>query len=108
MAKKKGIDMGEYIPSDEEYKAFVWCIRNNIKIAPRARSESDWYLIIFINGKQFQSPLHYGKIDIWVQLYQFYLYYYNKENKVIEIAKAIEKEKAEYKPTKMLIQNELF
>jgi len=52
--------------------------------------------------------LHYGKIDIWVQLYQFYLYYYNKENKVIEIAKAIEKEKAEYKPTKILIQNELF
>ena len=34
--KGKVIDMGNYVAKDREQAAYVWCIHNNIFIAPKA------------------------------------------------------------------------
>ena len=81
MAIKKGIDMGDYLPSDKESKAYIWCINNGIYIAPKAKSSSSWYLTIEMNKKINVSPDSYGKVEIWKQMYKYYIYYYEKYEK---------------------------
>jgi len=81
--KKNAIDMGNYICSAREQEAYMWCIRNNIFIAPKPKSTTEWNLVITINGNRNISPNAYKKNDIWQQLYKFYSYYYDKyANKV--------------------------
>ena len=75
---KNAIDMGNYICSAKEQEAYMWCIRNNIYISPKALSTTEWFLCIVINGNSNISPNAYKKIDIWKQLYKFYSYYYDK------------------------------
>jgi len=70
--------MGHYMPTVEEYKAYAWCINNYIYISPRANGEGAWYVDINLNGKIHTSPNSYGKTTIWIKLYEFYKYYYNK------------------------------
>lgn len=83
MAKKQVIDMGNYVPTKDEYKAMHWCINNNIKISPKALSTLKWSIIIDLNGKKTESPDSYGKIEIWKKILEYYTYYYKKyENKV--------------------------
>jgi hypothetical protein len=89
--KKETIDMGNYTAKDEETKALLWCINNNIKITPTAVSSKEWYLDIIINGRTNRSPVTYEKIEIWKQLYKFYLYYYNKHHKVEVVIEDIKK-----------------
>ena len=92
-AKKDGkIDMGNYIAKANEQEAYIWCIRNNILIAPEAKSQSEWYLVININGKKNRSPMTYEKVEIWKELYKFYLYYYEKYSGV-EVEKKTEPKK---------------
>lgn len=83
--KKAQIDMGSYIPNANEQEAYMWCIRNNIFIAPNPKSTNEWYLDITINGKVSTSPTAYKKNDIWKQLYKFYVYYYDKYANKIEV-----------------------
>lgn len=73
--------MGDYMCSDEELKAYIWCIHNSIYIAPKAKSSSSWYLTIEINKKINVSPDSYGKVEIWKQMYKYYIYYYEKYKK---------------------------
>jgi hypothetical protein len=95
--KKEAIDMGNYIATEKEQKAFEWCIKNNIKIAPFAKSSKEWYLDIIINNKVNRSPLTYEKVEVWKQLYKFYLYYYNKHYQVEEVISDIKKPEVETK-----------
>jgi hypothetical protein len=91
--KKKGqIDMGNYVAKPREQDAYVWCIHNNIFIAPKAKSSSEWYLTININSKVSTSPMAYEKVEIWKELYKFYLYYYEKYSGV-EVEKKVEPKK---------------
>jgi hypothetical protein len=76
--KGKAIDMGNYVAKEREQAAYVWCIHNNIFIAPKAKSTTEWYICITSNGKTTQSPLAYERIDIWKEIYKFYTYYYDK------------------------------
>ena len=98
--KKKGaIDMGSYSCKLSECDARDWGIRNGIYIAPFAKSNTEWYITINVNGKISTSPDTYGKVEIWKQIYKYYLYYYSKytkqeikkEQKVVE--QQIKKEK---------------
>ena len=41
MAWSKKINMGTYVASELELKAYIWCIRNKIYIAPKAISETN-------------------------------------------------------------------
>jgi len=94
--KGKAIDMGNYVAKDREQAAYVWCIHNNIFIAPKAKSATEWYLTITINSKESQSPSSYKKIDIWKQLYKFYVYYYDKYANKIDV-KTVEDPKSKLK-----------
>ena len=66
------------MPTVEETEAYRWCINNGIYISPFANGEGAWYVDITINGKTNRSPEVYGKVTIWIKLYEFYKYYYNK------------------------------
>ena len=94
--KKETVDMGNYAPNDREQDAKNWCIKNKIFISPTAKNASEWYLTITINGKDSQSPSSYKKIDIWKQLYKFYVYYYDKYANKIDV-KTVEDPKSKLK-----------
>ena len=83
MAKKTTVDMGNYVPKIIEYEAMYWCIKNGIKISPKALSTLKWSIIIDVNGRINESPECFGKIAIWQEIFKYYLYYYKKyENKI--------------------------
>ena len=83
--KKKGdIDMGNYVPKDNERDAMVWCVHNGIFISPKAKSTTEWYVNIVMNGKANVSPDIYEKVIIWKQIYKFYVYYYDKYNGIMK------------------------
>tara|TARA_R110002074_G_scaffold87597_2_gene193229 strand:- start:226 stop:477 length:252 start_codon:yes stop_codon:yes gene_type:complete len=83
MSKNKPFDMGDYTPSVEEFRAYVWCIKNNILISPLAIREARWAIEISNKGIINTDPTDYKKIDIWIKIYEYYKYYYNKyENKI--------------------------
>ena len=73
--------MGNYLPTSEELTAYRWCINNGIYISPFATGEATWYLDIEINNKTSRSPSTYGKDTIWIKMYEFYKYYYDKYEK---------------------------
>lgn len=81
MAKKSGIDMGNYLYSKKEFDAYKWCVENGIYITPTARSTIQWYILIDINKKINISPESYGKVEIWKQVFKYYVYYYEKYKK---------------------------
>ena len=70
--------MGNYMPTTEEMVAYQWCINNGIFISPFANGEGVWYIEIKMNNKTNRSPLTYGPTSIWIQMYGFYKYYYDK------------------------------
>jgi len=75
--------MGNYMPTTEEMVAYRWCVNNGIYISPFANGEGAWYIEIKLNNKVSRSPDAYGGVTIWIKLYEFYKYYYNKyANKV--------------------------
>jgi hypothetical protein len=79
--KKSTIDMGNYLYSTKELEAYMWCVRNNILISPRAISTNKWYIDIDMNKRQNTDPVAYGKVDIWKQIFKYYTYYYEKYKK---------------------------
>jgi hypothetical protein len=81
--KKKSweVDMGDYLYTEKENEAFKWCISNNIKVYPKPKSQTEWYLIVNVNGVERQSPEAYKKTEIWKNLFKFYTYYYDKYKK---------------------------
>jgi len=78
MPRIKKNKMGYYMPTTEEMVAYRWCINNGIYISPFANGEGAWYIEIKLNNKVNRSPQVYGGVTIWIKLYEFYKYYYNK------------------------------
>lgn len=78
MANKNSIDMGNYLCSAKEFEAYRWCINNGIYITPKAQSTTKWNILIDINKKINISPDSYAKIEVWKQMYKYYIYYYEK------------------------------
>jgi hypothetical protein len=108
--KKETIDMGNYAPNDREQDAKNWCMKNNIYVAPSAKSAAEWHLVITINGRINTSPLVYKKIEIWKELFKFYTYYYDKYSGV-EVIKKVEPKKVikeGIEKPKQIINYELF
>jgi HD superfamily phosphohydrolase len=81
MASKGKINMGKYMPTQKDFDAMQWCIANNIKISPMAKSTYEWYIDIEINNKKNRSPYVYVKDQIWQEIWKFYKYYYKKYEK---------------------------
>ena len=80
MAKSKGINMGEYLATPEEWKAYRWCVRNAIHIAPKALTEARWTITITNKGITNQDPESYTKVVIWETVFNYYKHYYDKYN----------------------------
>tara|TARA_R110000772_G_C13186282_1_gene428590 strand:- start:535 stop:783 length:249 start_codon:yes stop_codon:yes gene_type:complete len=76
--KKSPWDMGEYLATEHEQKAWRWCIRNGIEISPTSRSEGAWWIDIKNNNKTNRTPKVYTKTAIWIELYKYCVYYYDK------------------------------
>jgi len=76
--KKSPWNMGDYRPSKTELSAYRWCIRNDILISPVAIRKSRWTIEISNKGNVNTDPNDYKKIDIWVKVYEYYEFYYNK------------------------------
>lgn len=80
--RKKSDGMGDYAPNAEEFKAYHWGINNGIRIAPKPLTKglnpSEWYVEIFANGKWNHSKEKFGSVDVWAQVYDYYIHYYNK------------------------------
>ena len=73
--------MGTYNASEFELEAYKWCIRNKIYIAPKAINEAKWSIVITNNNKTNEDPNSYTRADIWIKIYEYYKYYYNKYEK---------------------------
>jgi len=78
MGKKSTVDMGNYLYSDKEFQAYKWCVDNGIYITPKPESTTKWKLEITMNNKSIISPDSYPKVEIWKQMYKYYIYYYDK------------------------------
>ena len=80
---RKKAPMGDYVPTDEEVEAYVWCINNGIKIAPLCKENgSSWYVeVILPNKTPKRSPEAYKRKEIWEKIFEFYTFYYDKKAK---------------------------
>tara|TARA_R100001460_G_scaffold74211_1_gene115262 strand:+ start:146 stop:394 length:249 start_codon:yes stop_codon:yes gene_type:complete len=82
MAKKKSaFEMGDYVPTQTEREAYIWCIRNKIFISPVAIREARWTIEISSGKSKSLDPNDYSKVNIWKKVYQYYKYYYSKHEK---------------------------
>ena len=79
MAWGKKISMGTYVAPELDLKAYRWCIKNKIHIAPKAINETRWTIVITNNGKTHEDPSHYIKGLIWEKIYEYYKYYYEQK-----------------------------
>ena len=80
--RKKNYTMGDYLPSDYEVEAYLWGVRNGLRIAPkRIPNRNAWYAEIFLKGKWNHNGEEFGPKDIWIQIYNYYIYYYEKRTK---------------------------
>ena len=81
MARYKKVTIPGPVWTTELREAYRWCINNGIYISPFATGDATWYIEIKINGKTNRSPDVYSKTAIWIKMYEFYEYYYNKYEK---------------------------
>ena len=71
--------------TDEDTKAYLWCIAHGIKIGPfAASSDYDnyyWWIDVEVNGAKKRSPFKYDGKQINKKIFELYRFYYDK-NKV--------------------------
>lgn len=74
-----------YIPTEEERKAQLWCIRNDVRVSPKGifKDEDHWRLEVSLDGTTWhKSPEKYTQEDLWPKYYSVCTYYYNKRDGV--------------------------
>lgn len=76
--KRKNYTMGDYMATPEEQEAYLWGVRNNLRIAPKCCGPKQWYVEIFLNGKWNHNGEKFGPVEVWEQVFKYYLYYYGK------------------------------
>lgn len=81
---KKPVPMPNYIPSAEEQEWYKYCVRKGIIISPMGvNGEPDkWKIGISIGDhkKVHYAPHIYDRDTIWISVYEFMKFYYNKRN----------------------------
>jgi len=79
--KKGQVNMGTTTMDPKLWKAYRWCVRNNIAISPKAKSTTAWYVDIKNKGKTHTSPETYGKTEIWEKIFEYCKFYYDKHRR---------------------------
>ena len=76
---KKKSWMPAYNPTKEEYDAYLYCVRNSIRISPGGTHiHNEWTIDVFAKGKWNKSPKTFGPKEIWEVFYNYCKYYYDK------------------------------
>ena len=75
MAKRKRIK--QYVPTDAQTIARVWCIKNDIKVIPEPR-RNGIFLIVKMLGEHKVSPDCYTNETLTGKIYEIYEYLYKK------------------------------
>ena len=75
--------MPNYTPSDDERKAYMYCVRNNIRISPAAipGDNDHWHIEIFSNNKWNASPQKFDKTEVWGVCYNYCKHYYEQNRR---------------------------
>ena len=73
--------MGEPGHDVNDWKAYRWCVRNQIAISPKAYSATQWHVEIRNKDRANISPDTYGKTEIWAKIFEYCKYYYDKHRK---------------------------
>ena len=47
----------------------------------KAKNKTEWYVDIINNGKTHTSPESFGKTEIWLKIFEYCKYYYDKHRK---------------------------
>ena len=79
--KKGQVNMGTTTMDPKLWKAYRWCVRNNIAISPKAKSTTAWYVDIKNKGKTHTSPETYGRTEIWEKIFEYCKFYYDKHRR---------------------------
>ena len=79
-AKKR--QLPDYIPNEEEFKYYRYCVSNNIRISPMGTDQiGKWHIGISTpdsHRKVYNAPHIYDKDTIWIEYYKFCKYYYDQ------------------------------
>ena len=70
-----------YQRSELENNAYLWCIRNDIKISPFAVLNSEprkWWIDVVTKNKVKRSPYQYDDKQIWPKIFELYVFYFEK------------------------------
>ena len=73
--------MLHYQRSELENNAYLWCIRNDIKISPFAVLNSQprkWWIDVVAKNKVKRSPYQYDDEQIWPKIFELYVFYFEK------------------------------
>lgn len=87
--KKKGkkTNWGNFYRSEYQNEAMRWCINNGIAIGPLAAEPGDgpshFWIEIVMGKKRSRSPHKYLAKDVWNQIYNYYIYYYEKHRDTV-------------------------
>tara|TARA_B000000557_G_C20812563_1_gene461025 strand:- start:2927 stop:3202 length:276 start_codon:yes stop_codon:yes gene_type:complete len=84
----KSNKLPHYSPSNEENDAYLYCVRNNIRICtiPVKNEIGLWYIGVnigpYVKGEKINlSPQTYDKYNVYQNYYKFCKYYYDKRKK---------------------------
>ena len=71
--------------TDEDTEAYLWCVKNGIKISPWAASSDrdnyHYWIDVEVNGVKRRSPKTYNGRELNNKIFELYRFYYDK-NKV--------------------------
>ena len=76
------VKLEPYDQTEEDKKAYSWCINHGIKIGMLAVApgfdNAAWKIRVVANGKETISPRDYNKREIIPKLFELYRFYYDK------------------------------
>jgi len=71
--------------TNEDKKAYRWCINHGIKIGAIAAQKGfdvgSWKIRIVANNKEMISPGDYSRTEIYPKIFELYRYYYKLNTK---------------------------
>lgn len=69
-----------YIASDLESEAYLWCVRNDVRVSPGGtKTKGEWTIDVSTDGKTWKrSPWTVQEDSLWQKYYEICLWYYEK------------------------------
>ena len=71
----------DYIPSEQERRAYLWCINNNVYVHVKPRG-INYTLVMEVDGVGRSSGKLYSEDEIFSNQWKYYLYLYENLNNV--------------------------